>query len=495
MLGGYSLPRRERALPRIGREALILALLVLAAAASALAIRLMGYFALLIPLYGFAVIFLVLSPEKAVLTFLALGIAIEPAAMDWSRPVSYGLYELPPMLRALSPITVTPMEIAMVLAAVVFIIRGVRTKSRDMPGLPLLAYAVPIVAVLGVLYGMRRGGQMNLAYEEMRGFLYGACAFFVARRMTGQRDHAVKVALFAGSTGLAVVSLLRYFILLRSGTSGIALQDEYAHEDAIFLAMGFIVSVVLATGTGRRRDRLLLILHAGLMLAAIMVTGRRAGTLVLGVGVLTLAWLYLPKRPQAVIGIGIPVLILTSLYLGAYWNKDYGAIAQPARAIRSQFAPSARDASSDQYRVDEIFNVQTTLRLSRVFGVGLGRPFGSFRPLPDLTSFWSLQWYTPHENLLWLWLWGGITGISCVLGLWVIALKRCLVAIREAPTSYGFPIIVACMLTMYIAYARVDQVLIGSRSLAPLAIAMAVALSYRRKQGSAELTPTPDARG
>src|SRR5262249_10873421 len=156
------------------------------------------------------------------------------------------------------------------------------------------------------------------------------------------------------------------------------------------------------------RARALLLAYEAALLAALFATSRRSGTLALLVGALALAVSTIKSRPKLVIGLGTPILIVTVAYLATYWNHEYGATAQPARAIRSQIDPNPRDDSSDAYRLTEKFNVTTTLRLNRVFGVGLGRPFGMFLPLPSLTSFWPLQQFTPHANILWLWLKFGV---------------------------------------------------------------------------------------
>ncbi len=186
-----------------------------------------------------------------------------------------------------------------------------------------------------------------------------------------------------------------------------------------------------------------------------------------------------------VLALSIPGLLAGIAYLAIFWNQEYGALAQPARAIRSQIDPSARDASSDDYRVRERYNVTETLKLNRIFGIGFGRPFAQFQPLPDLTDFWPLQAYTPHQNVLWLWLKMGVVGVAVILGLWLVAFKRCLEAIRSTPKTAPLPataVILAASLLMYLAYAQIDLALTGTRGIAPLAAAIALCLRLRPYQ-------------
>ena len=487
MVTAIARPGRTFRLPRGTGSLIAVAGLVGASAALAVVVHVMGYWTLLLLAYPAMFTLVVVAPERAALVVLAAGIALEPGAIDWSGPIADALYQFPPVLRSAIPITVTPLEVLMLAIAVSLLVRGPRAGITERRPLPLLLWGVPAVVGMGLLYGLRRGAAPNLAYEELRGVIFGACVFLVARKMAFTKGRGVASAVFAGSSALALIVLGRYLFIMRDGTSGVTPEFAYAHEDAVFLAIAFIAAAALfADRNASGRVRFWLVAHNLFVLAALMTTGRRAGTLVLVVGVLTMALLYLRSRPKLVVSVGLPSLVLFGAYLGAYWNKEYGALAQPARAVRSQFDPSARDASSDQYRIDEQYDVEQTLRGNPVFGVGLGRPFAPYRPLPDLTSFWSLQWYTPHENLLWLWLWGGVTGISCFLGLWVIAFKRVLVAIRDAGTDVPPRLVViGCSLTMYLAFARVDQALIGARSVAPLAIAIALAFSVpegRRRQ-------------
>ena len=187
---------------------------------------------------------------------------------------------------------------------------------------------------------------------------------------------------------------------------------------------------------------------------------------------------------------------MTGAYLAVYWNQDYGTIAQPARAIRSQFQPSSRDDSSDLYRTIEKYDVVETIRYNRVFGVGFGRPFIQFQQLPDLTSFWPLQSYTSHQSVLWLWLKMGWLGISVFLGLVVVVLSRCLERMRGLKATDANWTLAAVLFSgtlAFIVYATVDLAFAGSRAGASAAVLAALALGLRRSQdvqiGAAEQNP------
>lgn len=463
------------------RETALLATIVLAAGVGAVALALLGYAALLVPFYLTLVVVVVARPRHGSYIVMALGLAFEPAAIDSSKPISVALYELPPALKDLLPITVSPLELLMAFTALVVFFR-LEPASQRAP-LPRIVFAIPVFVALGFVYGLQKGGDVKLGYQEARGLMFGAFAFVTARRLTGGHERPLIVAGLGGIGVLSLIVLGRYFFITRSGTAGIPLEMAYAHEDAMFLAIGFVAALVLLLRQGRGRDRLLLVVFEALVLAALLTTGRRAGTLVLVIGVATAVLFCFRHRPALVVAMGVPAVLISAAYLGAYWNKEYGAIAQPARAIRSQIDPSARDDSSDTYRETERYDVTQTVRLNRVMGVGFGRPFAPFQPLPDLTSFWPLQFFTPHSNLLWLWLKMGALGAGALLATWVLAFGRCVSAFREAISSNQFdsmPVIAASILLMYLSYAQVDLALVGARSAAVLACALAAALSLPR---------------
>jgi len=216
-------------------------------------------------------------------------------------------------------------------------------------------------------------------------------------------------------------------------------------------------------------------------------TGRRSATLVVIAALAVVLALLFMKRPSLALALTLVGGVLTTGYLGTYWNQEYGSLAQPARAIRAFFddAP-ARDTSSDTYRDFETDNVLATISVSRNFGVGFGREFAFYWPLPDLTEFWPLQHFTPHNNVLWLWLKMGIVGISVMLGVWMLALSRCIRAVREAPHR-EFPVVpvaLAATLAIMFAYNWVDIGLASTRGVAPIAIALA--LSFTLLTGSRE---------
>jgi len=421
----------------------------------------------------------VVAPRSHVFFLLAAMIIVEPDAFDLTAPLSAALYGFPESVQAELPLTVAPLEVLGALALASILARDNAGRGARWRRVPILTAAVPMVIAAGLAYGYIKGADLALAYHEVRGLLFAIVAFALAVELSAtHRDTAIRVVTW-GTAVAAVVLIARYFFLLRGGDSGVAKEFAYAHESVLFLACGIALSASLWMSRQSGTSRWLLLLHAALLLAAILVTGRRSGTLVVMVVAVVMLAMLIRRRPLAATSIGLIGMACFGVYMGAYWNQEYGALAQPARAIRSQFDPTARDASSDTYRLVERSSILATLDSNPVFGVGFGNPFFTTGALPELRRFWPLQYYTTHQNVLWLWMKMGLMGISTILGVWLIASGRAVRAFWTAPRDGPFPVLPLVLMSTFGAYlffASVDITFSHTRAVVPLGIALAVAL-------------------
>lgn len=448
---------------------------LLAAGGAAAAVLLAGPIALLaaVPVAGLAAL---VWPRASFWSLLAVGALIDPRNTEITGSLAGYLWEFPPSIKNQLPLTVNPFELALVGVSLAVLLRVPRARGK---GLPVLTLAIPLVMLFGVIHGKGAGGPGNLIYHELRGLIFGAFAFAAAWRIAPHdgRRHAL-IAAMCGLGGLSVLTIARYVLTLSRG-SGIPMEYWFAHETGLFLGVGVVAGCLLVIRQKHVPHRFPLLVLTIVMALALMMTGRRSGILAVGVGLLLTAWLLMPKRPLLLVAVAVPTLVASSAYLAIYWEGHTGPLAEPARAIRSQFDPSARDQSSDVYRVKERENLVRTIDQDPVSGIGFGRPYTQYVKLPVL-DFWSLQFYTPHQGILWLWLKMGLAGLVAFVGTWAIALGRCIRVTREQHRSRPLPIgpmLLAATLVMYLAYARIDLALVGSRASVPLAVAMALALS------------------
>jgi hypothetical protein len=118
---------------------------------------------------------------------------------------------------------------------------------------------------------------------------------------------------------------------------------------------------------------------------------------------------------------------------------------------------SVRDQGSDQYRQIENFDLNFTIRSSRVLGLGFGQEFLRPVPLPDI-SFYEFYRYIPHNSILWIWIQAGLLGFVSLFFLFGRALA---LGARKARhiTEYGDFVVVlssAMFVLMYAIFAYVD---------------------------------------
>jgi len=451
---------------------------------AAVSAALLGPWALMLPIYALGLFTAVTNPRVTAAGLLVIGIVLEPSSIDFTRPIAAAFWQMPPGFENAFKFTTSPIEVVLYVATASALVT-IPSPSR----LPAVAWGIPLVIALGFAYGWFKGGQPNLGYNEARGLLAGIAVFLLAVRVLPTNlQQLVKPVIF-GETLLAFTIIARYLIYIRGDRLKVPVEFAFSHEGSVILGVGFVIGVLaLIREHATLSQRLQAAAYSLLLLAAMIASGRRAATLILLVGGLSMGALLFPRRPMLVILTALPIALAGSAYLVIYWNHEYGAIAQPARAIRSQFDPTLRDESSDEYRTIEKYDVLETIRVNRLLGVGFGRPFYEFQPLPNLQSFWSLQRYTSHQNVLWLWLKMGILGIAVVLGFAATALSRCRTAMRDTARDEEWlaAAVTFSAIIMFLMYSTVDLGFIGSRSVAVAAIAAAVAFTLPTSKGVVE---------
>lgn len=414
-------------------------------------------------------------PSRFAVAWLAVAVAVDSSAVGFTSDLNVAVWQFPQPLVDALPLTVNPWETLLAVAAVSMAVRRRQTEAAGR--FPLLVWCVPAIILSGLAWGMVHGGALNLAYHEARGLIFGALAFWLAWQQRAGLERRAAQAFVAAVTLLASLTIARYAIDLAPGRVDVPLEFWYSHETGLFLAIGCVVGCGMLLSARGDRERLRALAFTSLVVAAMLVTGRRSAILVAGAGAGMLLMFLVPKRPAATLATAALIAAAGALYLGLFWQDPVGPLGEPARAVRSQIDPDPRDESSDQYRKDERENLQRTLRVAPFLGVGFGRPFVQYIELPPL-EFWPLQSYTPHQNILWLWLKTGLAGAAVLLGTWMLAMRNCIAAVRALPRRHAlpvYPMVIGAALLMYLVYARVDLAFVGSRSTAPLAVLLALA--------------------
>ena len=368
---------------------------------------------------------------------------------------------------------VSPFELILLLGCIFGTVKAVFTHRVGMRGGALLA---PILAYLacvlfGVLHGLGSGGEFTKALFEVRAQAYVFIAYLIALNCGQDAQDATRSALWSTVICIGIKGLLlsfRYLITLGGHT--IAEQGVGAHEESFFFDMFVMLYLVLKMGNVEPRMRTVMLCLLPFVLLANLANMRRTATGALALAVPTLLFLSyvgFANRRKFIVQLAVGIVAVAAVYLPAFWNSD-GAIGQPARAIRSQFDPSARDQSSDLYRVEEDANLMATMRTEPVFGYGYGKPIIQVAVMEDLTDIDPLILYLTHDQILWIWMRLGTIGFIVfwiMIANWLIRASQAAADSELTPLARSLGVFVAVIVVSQLMFGLYDMQLANMRNM------------------------------
>ncbi len=325
---------------------------------------------------------------------------------------------------ALKPLSFSPAEIVMILTTLAWLIRSISDRTfKFRPG----AFIWPILIYLsfvlwGYVHGLTTGGDRVMALYEVRAQTYLLLATILGANLITEVKHvkAVLWSLLIGSGILSVFGTITYFVV------GTAASDQslLAHDDTLFFVRLVLLSFIVMMINVDKKMRAWAIFFLPFAIISIIGNQRRASIaafIIAFIPLLPLLWVNF-KDSRKQIGIFLIVFsVLSAVYLPVAWNAK-GAWALPARAIRSQSDPNARDESSDFYRMAESADLRFTRDTNPWLGYGYGKEFIEVVPLVRLTT--SFLDYLPHNGVLWVWMRLGNFGFLAFLMIIVFVLIR-----------------------------------------------------------------------
>ena len=312
----------------------------------------------------------------------------------------------------------------------------------------------------GLIYGILQHGNMNIALWEIRAIYYMPIMLILTTNLIETRAQInvliwiIVGALFIdGLAGAWFVSFVINFDL--QGMEAIAEHSYSVHLNTLFVLM---IGVWMFRGSLIKR--LLLPLMMPPVLLAYFSNQRRASYITLVVALLLIA-VVLYRENRKAFWLIVPIMIVIgTVYVGAFWNSTSGSIGGPARAIRSVISPQpgGRDDASNVYRVIENVNTKFTIKQRPLTGVGFGNKFYIIVPTPDISFF--VWWeYITHNSILWIWMQAGVGGfISMIVlvGLAVMVGARALWRMPGGDLS-AFALMATLYVVMHFIYAYVDM--------------------------------------
>jgi hypothetical protein len=351
------------------------------------------------------------------------------------------------------------LEFIFIIAAITSLIRAVAMRQENVRLGPLF---VPIFiyvcfVMMGWINGMATGGDFKLSLQEVRAQFYFIFAYLMAVNIIREPRQAVQLmwtaAICIGVKG--VLYTFRRYVTL----AGLPLPDQGvgSHEEAFFfnVFVTLLITLLLCGEQGRLRRIMWFLLP--LVMMGNLATNRRAATAAMVVAVpvmLMVAYRVLPDRRRLVGWVGVSLFIGFSLYYPLFKNSE-SIIAQPARAIKSQFQPNERDASSNIYRDAENLCLMATIRVSPLQGYGYGKRMLHAVPIADISleyEWWDLL---THNQVLWVWMRTGTFGFFAfwmmVSSILIFTCRTlCLPNMTKEAKSVGiFTILIVSMLMIF----------------------------------------------
>jgi len=267
----------------------------------------------------------------------------------------------------------------------------------------------------------------------------------------------------------------RYLFYVRSGSYEGAVEFAFAHESSVLVALLMLASLSWIIWGPNRKHRLLAVLLAVTAAIVLMTMRRRAGLIGGETGLIIVALFLLFKNWRTFLLVTPFAILIIGAYSAAFWNNP-NTLGQPIRAFRTVVYPSSidqRDQASDLYRIAETTNIWFNIRATPLEGSGFGVRYAKPVPLIDVSAFWPLWDYVPHNTILWVWMKAGIVAFVLFwLQIGMILSRSVRVAKDTAdPWLIAISATTAAFVTMLVMFSYVDVGLATPRLIILLGIA------------------------
>jgi len=408
-------------------------------------------------------------PELSPIVVLLAALTVEQFPFTSGQPGSTSMAPTPsdytdriPLFHGLGGgLHVSPADLLLLALLTIWMLKRGTAATATVPrsALTYAVGAVVLAAMVGVAVGQAHGGQLRIALTEVRPYMYLGIAYLVATVFTTRLSilNTVMWAIVLGS-GFKAAQALHSFLTVRHQIP----RPDFivGHEEALFFSLFMVLTAALwifkVSGTLRTTATVLL----PIVLAADLVNSRRAAWLILGGEVIALAivtMVAVPSRRRFMAKVLAVMLLVSAVYFPAYWNHT-GALAGPARAVKSAVAPNTRDESSDLYRMQENENLKNNIRQGGPIGRGFGVPIDYSLGITDIQSIDPMILYVPHNGVLYVLMRMGLLGgiaFWSLLAAGIIA--GCRLVRSRQPQVAVFGALLACALVGYALEGYNDQ--------------------------------------
>jgi hypothetical protein len=348
-----------------------------------------------------------------------------------------------------------PVEIFLLVVLVIWVLKASLDRSFGVPKSPVFTCLKVfwVLLLLAVGIGLTHGAKLKFDLWELRSWIYITVVFVLAAALLRTR-RALDLLLWTIVLGSGFKALQGTYIYFSYARAMRPRPDAIlGHEEAFFFGIFIILTAALWLYDIRGPLRTVATCLLPFVIIADLANARRTAWLIIAASVVTMlviSFRTLPHRRRFVTRAMVVLVIGSALYLPVYWNHD-GTLAQPARAVRSQFQPSTRDQSSDLYRQQENLNLLFNIKSSGVLGTGFGIPIAYESQIANITDLDPMIAYIPHNGILWVWLRLGLQGEIAFWCICSVALVRaCRLAMVRDKRLALLGAVVACAIVSYL---------------------------------------------
>lgn len=282
--------------------------------------------------------------------------------------------------------------------------------SQGLLPLLLIASLVLTTGLIGALYGVMTGGTLQTALIQLRVFYLLPLWTFIG--FVVMRDEQFFRKIFFWLTILIVFkSFQAIFIWITN--RGALTEMEYIYEH-YFSAYQVVAMLHLLQYAWRRPEGILKaasLMAVGVTLFAYILNDRRTSyvAIVFAIGALLF---FLPQSFMKRFG----RFIITTAILGSVFTVVTWSLPFSVGALYRSFGSETGD-QGPSYRDLENANMLREVSRAPLTGIGYGKEFLEFYPMPSVASKYPRYKMIPHNALLSAWCYGGpltIAGVSLI---------------------------------------------------------------------------------
>ena len=369
-----------------------------------------------------------------------------------------------PLFQGIGSLHVEPADLLLLSVFAIYMIRSAESGTRWWPR-SQVSFAVAGVfgaIMFGGVLGLMHHGQIRDSVQEARPLLDLCAAYLLTAVMIRTRS-AVQAMLWGLVAAETFKSIQGIYVWTVTHTWP-GEQNVLSHEEAMFECLFFFMVMALWMFGLRGRLRTVSTSLVPLVFYCDLLNDRRTSWLILAVGfvvMLAVAYRALPHRRRTITRIALVSVLISAVYFPAFWN-DPGTLGKPAEAFRSEFGtPTARDALSDQYRLEEDSNLELNIQQAGLLGEGFGIKINYVYPEPGFASVEAadpLIMYVPHNGVLYILLRMGVIGGVAFWGLIGAAIiAGCRLATCREPQLAAVGAISAAAVAGWVLEGATDQ--------------------------------------